>query len=669
MPERIDYWGIPLNWRPDLIVYSFMFLAAIILIIRFYQQGSLWWRVGRSEVRWNKIHLRVLNLIKYAIVQTRVLSQRYPGAMHIGLAWGFFVFFLGTALATIDSHFFKFLEGNPYLIYKFVLDCFTIFFLIGAVLAGYRRFFQKPPRLTIQTRFTISLVLITVIVLAGLTVESLRLAIVHPAWAIWSPVGWLLAQVWIASGASEQTLTYWHTGAWGFHLVLAASTVATLPVGTLWHTLTGPLNTFFAQMDRPVGQLKPVAQNAQNEPIYVKSLQELTWKQLLDGDACTECGRCQDACPAHAAGTPLSPKQFILSIRQALHRDGPILAAGKTNGNNGKPKLLVGDEIPQAVLWSCTTCGACVRECPVLIEHVDSIVDMRRHLVIEGQMDGMLQDALANLGRYGNSFGQSDRMRAKWTQPIQPKIKDARKEAVEYCWFVGDYASYSASLSDITQKTAIVFQKLGLDYGILYEGERNAGNDVRRVGEEGLFEMLAEKNIAVLNKSIFQTIITTDPHSYNTLKNEYAGNGSHPILHYTELLDRLINSRKLKFSKKLGYKVTYHDPCYLGRYNGVFDAPRRVIAATGCELIEMPRNRARSYCCGAGGGRIWMEEGSIKERPSESRIHEAVNLNGVNTFVVACPKDITMYRDAVKTTSTEDRIIVKDIIELVDEAL
>jgi len=317
-------------------------------------------------------------------------------------------------------------------------------------------------------------------------------------------------------------------------------------------------------LDRPVGQLGPVAQNTQNEPIYVKSLKDLTWKQLLDGDACTECGRCQDACPAHAAGTPLSPKQFILSIRQALHRDGKvILTEGKTE-NPGQLSPMVGSDIQPEVLWSCTTCGACMRECPVLIEHVDSIVDMRRHLVIEGQMDSMLQDALANLGRYGNSFGQSDRMRAKWSQPIQPKVKDARREPVEFCWFLGDYASYSTSLTEITQKTAEVFQKIGLDFGILYEGERNAGNDVRRVGEEGLFEMLMEKNLAVMNKSQFQTILTTDPHSYNTLKNEYSGNGNHPILHYSELLDQLITAGKLKFSKKLGYKVTYHDPCYLG---------------------------------------------------------------------------------------------------------
>ncbi len=667
MPERIDYWGIPSSWRPDLIVYSFMFLAAIILLVRFYQQGRLWWQVGISEKRWDKIPQRILNVIKYAIAQTRILSQKYPGVMHIGLAWGFFVFFLGTALATIDSHFIKFLAGNPYLIYKFILDLFSLFFLIGAILAGYRRFIQKPDRLTLESRFTITLVLITVIVLAGLIIESLRLAVERPEWALWSPVGWLLAQIWIASGISEQTLVNIHAGFWGFHLLLAAVAVATLPIGTLWHTLTGPLNTFFTQLERPTGQLKPVAQNIKNEPIYVSSLNDLTWKQLLDTDACTECGRCQDACPAYAAGKPLSPKQFILSIREALHRDGPVLI--KNNGKDENKKLLVGEVISPDILWSCTTCGACVRACPVLVEHIDAIVDMRRYLVIEGQMDGMLQDALANLGRYGNSFGQSDRMRARWTQALQQKIKDARKEAVEYCWFVGDYASYSTSLTEITQKTAAVFQSLGLDFGILYEGERNAGNDVRRVGEEGLFEMLAEKNLVVLNKSSFQTIITTDPHSYNTLKNEYIANGKHPVLHYSELLDQLISSGRLKFTKKLGYKVTYHDPCYLGRYNGIFDAPRRIIAATGCELIEMPRNRANSFCCGAGGGRIWMEEGTVKERPSEARINEAVKLDGVQLFIVACPKDITMYRDAVKTTGKEDCIVVKDLIELVEEAL
>jgi Fe-S oxidoreductase len=294
---------------------------------------------------------------------------------------------------------------------------------------------------------------------------------------------------------------------------------------------------------------------------------------------------------------------------------------------------------------------------------------MRRYLVFEGMVDDMLQDALSNLARYGNSFGQSGRARAKWTRGIEPKIKDARKEPVEYLWFVGDYASFSASLAEITQKTAKVFRETGVDFGILYEAEQNSGNDVRRVGEEGLFEMLVEKNEKALSNSQFKTIVTTDPHSFNTLKNEYNGNGNYQVLHYCQLLDQLITSGQLKFKKRLGYKVTYHDPCYLGRYNGIYDAPRRVIEATGCELIEMPRHGDLAFCCGAGGGRIWMDEGEIKERPSEARIREAVGLNRVSYFIVACPKDVTMYQDAVKTSGMDSKIAVKDLIELVGEAM
>jgi Fe-S oxidoreductase len=698
MPERVDFWEIPHHlifaWvTPEVFVYAIMALASLVLLIRLFLRASLWWRVGRPEMRWDQLHIRLLRVVNYAIVQTRILGQRYPGVMHVAIAWGFFVFFMGTALATIDSHFFKFLRGNIYLLYKFVLDIFTAIFLVGAALAAYRRYIQKPRRLTLQPGFTWSLVLIVVIVTGGLIVESLRLAVEQPAYAWWSPAGWLVAQVWMATGASDPALISWHLGVWVFHLLTVALLFVTLPAGTLLHVLTGPFNAFFSKVDRSMAELAPIAETPEGETVYVSTLRDLTWKQLLDGDACTECGRCQDACPAFAAGTPLNPKELILNLRDALHRDGPVLA----RGNGQSPPLLVGEDITNPVLWACTTCGACVRECPVLIEHIDAIVDMRRHLVIEGQVDAELQDALANLGRYGNSFGQSQRARAKWTRELRRnikdrhsqeeldeaaqehllqdgdvfKVKDARKEPVEYLWFVGDYASYSATLTDITQMTAEVFQRSGLDYGIMYDGEQNAGNDARRVGEEGLFEMLVEKNVDSLSKCTYQAIVTTDPHSYNALKHEYPSevNGGRPVLHYSELLDELIASGKLKFSKKLGYKVTYHDPCYLGRYNDVYDAPRRVIEATGCELVEMPRNRSQTFCCGAGGGRIWMEEGEVEERPSESRIREAVDLGGVSTFVVACPKDVTMYRDAVKTTGHEDRLEVKDLMELVYEAL
>jgi len=657
MPERINYWGIPHNWgAPELYVYTIMFLAAFVMLFRFYRQASLWWRIGRSDSRWDKLHLRLWRLFQYSIVQTRVLRQRYSGLMHVAIAWSFFIFFLGTALATIHDHFFEFLFGNTLIVYKLTLDIFTIIFIIGAGMAIFRRYYQKPEHLSLEPKFTWTLSLIIIIVLGGLITESLRLSVESPDWAVWSPAGWMLAQLWQVTGASDTTLINWHFGVWVFHLLSVALTLVTLPTGTLLHALTGPLNTFFSKLDQPMGTLTSNALTATGEPIFASKLSDLTWKQLLDGDACTECGRCQDACPAFGAGTPLSPKKLMLSLRDALHQ-------------NGSETTLVGKAITEESLWSCTTCGACIQECPVLIEHVDTIVDLRRYLVIEGMIDAELQGALTNLGRYGNSFGKSERMRARWSKGIDPKIKDAGKEAVEYLWFVGDYASYSPTLTEITKRTAEVFQNIGLDFGIMYKGENHAGNDVRRVGEEGLFEMLVEKNVKAMKRCNYQAIVTTDPHTYNTLKNEYPTNGSQPVLHYSELLDQLIASGELKFSKKLGTKVTYHDPCYLGRYNNVYDAPRRVIEATGCEIVEMPRNRDCALCCGAGGGRIWMEEGEVKERPSESRIREAVKLEDVSEFIVACPKDITMYADAVKTTGEEENIVVKDLIDLVFEAL
>ena len=658
MPERTDFWGIPQAWgNPAIYVYTLMGLAALVLIWRFYQRASLWWKIGRPETRWDQPFLRLWKVIQYAIVQTKVLRQRYPGLMHLGLAWGFFVFFLGTAFATIDSHFFKFLEGNVYLVYKFVLDTFTIFFLIGAGMAFYRRYVQRPDRLSLEPGFTWSLALITLIVLAGLFTESFRLAVERPTWAWWMPAGWLLAQAWIATGTSETALTNWHLGLWLFHLGIVVVTLVTLPVGSLLHVLTAPLNVFFAKLDRPTGRLAPVPVTADGKSIYIHTLHDLTWKQLLEADACTECGRCQDACPAHAAGTACSPKQLMLEIRSALRNDGVT--------------PLLGERIDPAALWTCTTCGSCRQECPILIDHIDTIVDLRRSLVMDGRIDAELQKSLDNLGRYGNSFGQSPRMRARWTQGLQLAVADIRKEPAEYLWFVGDYASYSATLTDVTRKTAEVFQQAGLDFGILYNNEQNSGNDVRRVGEEGIFEMLVENNLYMLDLCQFESVVTTDPHSFNALKNEYPDEWrtQHQVLHYASLLEDLLATGKLKLSKKLDYTVTYHDPCYLGRYNDVYDAPRRVIAATGCKLVEMPRHADRATCCGAGGGRIWMEEGQVSERPSESRIREAVAVDGVEALVVACPKDVTMYRDAVKTTGYESKLQVKDLIELVHEAL
>jgi Fe-S oxidoreductase len=312
--------------------------------------------------------------------------------------------------------------------------------------------------------------------------------------------------------------------------------------------------------------------------------------------------------------------------------------------------------------------------CPVFNEHVPLVVEMRRHLVSQGEMEKRLQDVLVNLGRYGNSFGKSARTRASWTTGLDFPVRDARKEAVEYLWIVGDYASFDPRAQIVTRAAAQVFQRAGLDFGILHEAEQNAGNDVRRIGEEGLFGVLRDKNLKTLAGVRFQKIVTTDPHTYHVVKHEYAGNGgSSPngveVLHFAELLDRLLESGRLKVTTPVGRTVTYHDPCYLGRYNGVYDAPRRTLEALGARVVEMPRTRDEAACCGAGGGRIWMEDvAGIRERPAETRVKEAAGVRGVGTLVVGCPKDLVMFQDALKTTQLEGSLVVQDLAQLAEAA-
>jgi Fe-S oxidoreductase len=316
------------------------------------------------------------------------------------------------------------------------------------------------------------------------------------------------------------------------------------------------------------------------------------------------------------------------------------------------------------------TCAACIERCPVFNEHVPVLIEARRYLVAQGQVEPRQQDALTNFTRYGNSFGQSARNRAKWTQGLSFKVKDARKEEVEYLWFVGDYAAYDPRVQPVTRAVARLLERAGVSFGILYEAEQNSGNDVRRMGEEGLFEMLVEKNQAAFAKAKFQHIVTSDPHTYHALKNEYPWENGRRVVHHTELLAELIAAGRLTLKPQADLRVTYHDPCYLGRYNGVYEPPRRLLAAAGAELVEMPRSRSRGYCCGAGGGRIWAEDApGVQERPAESRVREAAALEGVGTLAVSCPKDLVMFLDAAKTAGLDSRLAIRDVAEIVEGAI
>ncbi len=660
MPIRETFWNIP-HWA-EVTQYILAFMTVAIFL---YGVGRrvLRWRMGQPEKIPGQFGRRIWSVLTQVLAQRRTLDEAYPGIMHFTIFWGMLVLAIGTALATVDwdvTHLFfgfQILTGWVYILFELALDLLGLLVVVGLGMAIYRRYVRRPSRLQglmmapFATDDLYILVMLSFITLSGYLTEGLRIAVTQPDWAAWSPVGNIIATAFLALGdPTNQTL---HLIIWSLHILTAFGVLASLPFTKLFHIISVPLNVYFHSM-QPAGALSPARSNG---GMGVKEWKQFTWKQLLDFESCVRCGRCQDVCPVHASIKEFSPRDMMIKLETHLWE--------KPNGRS-----LHGDVISASELWSCTTCRACSQVCPAFIDHAGTFVDLRRHLVEQGEMDNLLQKALMNLGRYGNSFGQSERMRAKWTQPVQPAIKDARKGEVEYLWFVGDYASYSPTMLQTTQKTALVFQKTGLDFGILYDGERNSGNDVRRVGEEGLFEILVEKNNQVLSKCNYKTIVTTDPHTYNTLKNEYPWNGNRPrVLHVVELLDELITSGQVKFTKKLDYKVTYHDPCYLGRYNDVYDAPRRVIQATGCQLVEMPRHGDRALCCGAGGGRIWMDEKNVETRPSETRIREAATLQGVQSLIVACPKDVTMFRDAVKTTGQEGRLVVKDLAELVHEAL
>lgn len=659
------------------------FYVAAFSAIGLFLYGTAWrlkkYRRGRAAGRPDGLGARLWRaLMDAAGLATRVgRRDPYVGFAHNAIFWGFVVLFIGTAILTLDHDIARlvgksFFHGAFYLGYSLAMDAYGVFFLVGLIMMAVRRGLMKPFRLRydradgkedparkawVKADWAFLIVLFF-IGFSGFRIEALRITMDRPEIeAIFSPVGWMYANLVAAMGVSPQDAEGLHTLSWWFHALFALGFIAYLPYSKALHIPTAYAS--LAVRDDLAARRLPAMPETDGYMGY-KQLSDFTWKELLHFDACTKCGRCHEVCPARTCGAPLSPRDVILDLR--AYSDQAV-------GGKAPEADVAGGVIAADTLWACTTCRACVEICPVAIEHVPVFVQMRRHLVDTGEMDENLQDTLMKLSRQGNSFGQSERMRGKWVQGLDFPVKDARKEPVHYLWFVGDYASYDPRVQDVTRSVARVFRRAGLDYGIMFEGERNAGNDVRRVGEEGLYEVLVEHNLKSLAKAQFEEIVTTDPHSLNTLKNEYPDfGGDFRVSHYTEVLARLLDAGKLPIQGNLKVKATYHDPCYLGRYNGVFAAPRRLIEATGVQLVEMPRNRDNSFCCGAGGGRIWMGDALYKEKPAENRIREAAAL-GVELFIVACPKDLAMYQDAVKTAGFEGRMQVKDIIQLLEADL
>ncbi len=557
--------------------------------------------------------------------------------------------------------------------FNLLADLFSIFVLVGMLFFLARRFLAKPKVL----EFNDNVLLHPDVRQGGIRFDSLVVGVfilLHVG-SRWLGTAFALAGEGISDpslptasivagflvGASPEALELGRHICWWLAMGLIVVFLPYFPRSKHLHIMVAPVNLALNRRT-PKGAMDSVADAANPG---AKDITDLPWPQVLDAYACIMCTRCHEVCPAHESGTPLSPSALEINKRYML-RSGGVAADGIID----LPSLLEG-AISEDAVWACTACYACVDVCPVGNEPLMDILAIRRRLVFDAAMPDELATVLKSVDEQGNSFGESARRRPNWTKSLDFEIKDAAKEPVEYLWFVGDFASFNESCQEVSRNVARVLQAAGVDFGILGKAEKTAGNDIRRVGEEGLFEALAEDNIKTLEGCDFKKIFTTDPHTFNALKNEYpALGGEYEVVHYSTLLLELLQSGQISITKPVEAKVTYHDPCYLGRYNGIYEAPREVMRLCGVDLVEMPRNREKSFCCGAGGGRIWMpDHEDMTQRPSENRIDEAVALGGVTYFTVACPKDMTMYSDAVKTSGHEADMAVRDIVDFVVQAM
>lgn len=680
MESRPIFWGISTE---QLIMFYMIGSLAVAIFLYGFTRHILKYARGQSLSEPLVLGSRLSRALA-DIFSQRPLYRRDHGAglAHTGIFYGFLFAFIGTTLYFIQIDIVKplfgitFVKGKLYLIMSLLLDLGHLALVVGLLFIilrratfrlaklDYLRSYNKETMLRPVARSWkcedwIFVIVLLVIEITGFLQEATGLIVDEPAWAMWSPVGLAISKMLLGAGMTYETAAAIRGTNWWMHGVLALAFTAAIPWYKAKHILSA-VGSLLMRDQKPLSLLPPEPANA--EKAGISSIQDFTWKDMLHLDACTKCGRCHEACPARTAGYPLSPRDFILDLR--TYNDD---AQGcPTAGVN-----LVGDVIAPETLWACRTCGACQEICPVGIEHPSLIVRMRRQLVEQGVMDPLLRNTINTIGDTGNSFGENSRKRADWTKALEFKVKDIRESEAETLWFVGDYAAFDPRNQKVSQTVARLFKAGGIDFGLLHEGEKTAGNDVRRVGEEGLFEELAQHNLEQMAAARpFKKIITTDPHSYNTIRNEYPAFGKiAPVAHYTSVLAELLRSGKLKVKAPLEKRVTFHDPCHLGRLNGGYEAPREVLQLIGCEIVEMPRNRDNSFCCGAGGGRIWIADTPGTQKPSESRIHEAAALGGIDIFVTCCPKDLVMFEDARKTGGHEKDFVVQDIAELVAEAI
>jgi Fe-S oxidoreductase/nitrate reductase gamma subunit len=673
MASREIFWNIQFGE----LVYPLGFVVIAVVFYALYRHLRLW-RLGSKDDRLSNLRSRIRTFVTTmadGLWHRRIVSDRYAGLMHILIFGGFGLLLMGPFLDFMSEHFFHFMRGNVYLGVSCILDVGGLLLLAGVGMAAYRRYVIRPAKLDNLLDDGLTLALLFLIIVTGFAVEGLRIATTelhaHPDWAVWSPVGFVFAKAF--SGLGDDVNLTLHRVLWWSHMLISLGAIAYVFVtfSKLTHIVASPLNMFLRSLNGK-GVLKPIEITETLETFGAGKIQDLTWKDLLDLDACTRCGRCQEVCPSYLTGKPLSPKKLIQELKAHLVEQGPALLSHKGDqheGSDAASPALIDGVVSEDELWACTTCAACEEVCPVYVEPISKIIGMRRNLVLEqGRISGSVMSSLRSVQDRGHPWKGAAASRTDWISGLHVKTISGNGGGGLLFW-VGCTAAVNERGMNIPIAMTRILAAAGVDIGLLGHEESCCGHFARRLGDEYLFQCQAKQNIEILQRYKVKKIVTACPHCYHTLKDEYPQfGGNFEVVHHTEFILQLINEGKLALTREINKVVAYQDPCYLGRYHGIYEAPRKILAAIpGIKVVEMSPCRSGSLCCGAGGGRIWMEE-EPNQRVNRLRMKDAAATKA-DILVTACPFCLQMFEDAAGGLESEKPMEVLDLVELLERAL
>ena len=619
-----------------------------------------------TEKRIDKPWSRLADVLIYGLGQVRTVMKIYPGIMHLLIFWGVLIQVIGTAIKIMQMGLFVpftwplFSEG-VYFAYELIMDLAGVAILLGVLMALIRRWFIKPAFMENSWDDYYALILLGLIPIVGFLTEGLRMLVWKPAWAAWAPVGNWVYQLLATTSLTAAQADLLHPYIFFVHVCLGLLIVASVPFTKMRHMVFTPIHIFF-KSDRSNGKLDSIADIMDAEVLGATAINEFSSLNLLSFDACLQCGRCEEVCPATSSGMAYSPRTLLLMLREGM-AEGMLATDGKAELSLN-PELL-----DEEYLWACTTCGHCLDVCPAFIRPPEQVIDIRRaQVLMTGEIPQTIGETLRNFERQGNPWGMPGQNRMAWAEGLDLKVLSPGDE-VEVLYFVGCAGAFDERNKQVTRAFIEILNKLGVDYGVLGDAEMCCGETARRMGNEYLFQVAAEENVALFAQYKFKKIVTLCPHGLNTIKHEYPEfGGEYQVQHAAEFLAEHLAELNFKAGdgSNLG-RLTFHDSCYLGRYNQIYAQPRQLLESAQHPPLEMKSTQKDSFCCGGGGGAMWMET-AADTRINHQRLMQAMELNP-NTIVTSCPYCMIMFDDALRSKGMTEQVKVLDLVEVLNQSL